>query len=231
MSQMDKKELQQLQRGIPRKEIDTAANIRQAMMIFFIIAVAGAIAFGIVVAKKLPFGYFPVLWVVLAGGGYFIGRFAINVIGGVGTSIYNPQAGYREKVYDHSRAKTLAVQGQYEDAARLFEDALREHPEDIQGHFELSKLYAVELKQYTDAIKIYRRAQQIPEIPDQHYIFAARSIADLYWHKLYEYDKAIAEYRRLIQKYPDKPIAQIAKNIIKDIEDVKAEDDFWDEDD
>lgn len=156
-------------------------------------------------------------------------RFARNMFARVGLSVYIPPEGHREKVYDHSRQEVLAVQGKYEEACQLYEEQLKTEPEDIQGYFNLAKIYSENLEKYPDAIKTLRRVQNIDTILDQHYIFASRTIADIYFHKMDEFDRAITEYHRLIRKYPDKPIAKIANDIIDDIEKVKEEERLWEE--
>lgn len=172
----------------------------------------------------LRFGH-PVLG-GLAGAAIVTGFVFMMVEGGghVASRIYHPSGSSTPHKRDYSLAASLAIRGQYAEAAEAYEIAISEFPDDPEPYLRLARLLRDEMDRPEDAVIWFKRARADARISDGQRMLASRELVELYTVKLDQPAKAAPELARLAEKYAGRPEGEWAKNELADVKRRMAED-------
>lgn len=143
-----------------------------------------------------------------------IGKFAQGT-----ANIYYSSGSKAEKQY--SRQKALIMEEKYEDAIQLYRVEIVNDPEDFRAQIAIADLICDELEDYSRAIKEYRKAQSMINLPDDYSVYVSNRIIDIYSNEMPNITKAIGECKRIIRNFPNSQAATNAQIIIDRLEEVK----------
>ena len=142
---------------------------------------------GIVVGPVIIFG----LVVGLAG------------VAGRGAGVlYNPSGRSTPRRQEFSRARSLEVRGEYEEALRAYEVAIMEAPLQAEPYLCIARLYRDELKDPGAAVDWFRKAQREARPSAGESVRVHRELAEIFLHVLREPRRAAPELARLAEGYP-----------------------------
>jgi tetratricopeptide (TPR) repeat protein len=125
--------------------------------------------------------------------------------------IYHPSGKSTPAVREYSRARALAIQGQFEQAAAAWELNVAEHPEDPVPYLESARLHRNELKDYEQAVQWYKRAMDASQISGGQLLLATQEITEIFSKKLNQPRRAIPYLADFIKNYPNDPNVDSAK--------------------
>lgn len=161
------------------------------------------------------------LAVVAALIGYGAARGAMGIAEGAGVAASVITAGSSSTPYEEqfSQEQALIMQRDYAGAAACFEHRIelaKENPDprvciagaDVYREYKLNPTRAAEL---------YRMAQKIPSLTAGQDVYVANKLADLYLGPLQQPGKALVEFRRLIERYPNTRTAEQARMALTNI--------------
>jgi tetratricopeptide (TPR) repeat protein len=110
-----------------------------------------------------------------------------------------------------SREQALVMQRDYAGALALYEERIAASPNEPRVRIAAADLYATDGQNPKRAMELYREAQRIPGLTSGQDVYVTNKIADLYLGPLKEPRRALVEFRRLIERYPDTKVAQHAR--------------------
>jgi len=125
--------------------------------------------------------------------------------------IHNPSAESTPRRKEYSRAEALAVRGQYDQAIEAYEVALSEAPEDPEPYVRIARIYRDDLKRYDEALFWFKRARSDASIDRGRELLVAQEIIEIHSRRLGSPERAIPELARLIDRFPDDPVADWAR--------------------
>jgi tetratricopeptide (TPR) repeat protein len=157
---------------------------------FGIIAI---LMFAACVAAWLVFGLYSVIYGVGA-------QKAADAIG----RVLMPSGASTPSVNQHSNIETLAIRGQYAQAAEAYQAAIAADPADIVACEKLGQMAMRDMKDWQLAVFAYREAEKRAASEKSKVAFGT-IVAELYRDKLGEPRRAVVELSRLIATYPDHP--------------------------
>jgi TolA-binding protein len=114
-----------------------------------------------------------------------------------------------EEQFSHEQA--LVMKEDYAGAAACFEQRLRETPGDPRILIAAADLNATFAANPTRAAEQYREVQRSPVATPGQDVYASNKLADLYLGPLRQPGRALVEFRRLIQRYPNSRTADQAR--------------------
>jgi tetratricopeptide (TPR) repeat protein len=114
---------------------------------------------------------------------------------------------------DFSYELALAMKGDVKLALESFEEKIAAAPSDATVRLKAAEMY-VSAGQFDRARALYREVQRIPHVASRDDVIASYRLIDLYRGKLGEHGKALPEFRRLIERYPDSQIEQNAREAL-----------------
>jgi len=130
----------------------------------------------------LLFGIVLLLGAVGAGGGYYLYNFETILEG------------------DFARAEQLQEQGNYQEAARMFEKLYQRHPDFYLAEralFQAGEIRNLYLKTYHEALMAYLLVEK--DYPDSPLAKKAlQQVAEIYKNQLRDYSRAIVAYQKLL---------------------------------
>jgi tetratricopeptide (TPR) repeat protein len=208
-----------------RKDTDSAEQVFKFKAGFYA-ATAGLVlggAAGALLAAAA--GIHPLLGVLIgvppaAAIVYGVTIFLTHRSGDVAKIIYTPSGRSTPARRDYSFAQSLAMRGQYEEAARAYTEACEEFPDDPEPYFGLSRLFRDHLHRYEDAIRWLELARLKTALDPGHEILAAQEIIEMYVQKLHAPRKAIPELARLAERFPDTPAGEAAQRELVELRDM-----------
>jgi tetratricopeptide (TPR) repeat protein len=145
------------------------------------------------------------------GAVYAVTMFLTHRTGDAAKIIYSPSGKSTPARRDYSYAQSLAIRGQYEEAARAYVEACEEFPDDPEPYFGLARLFRNHLQRYADAIKWLELARLKTDLGPGRELLATQEIIEMYVQKLHTPRKAIPELARLAERFPDTPAGEAAK--------------------
>ncbi|MGH8518741.1 MAG: tetratricopeptide repeat protein [Panacagrimonas sp.] len=146
----------------------------------------------------------------LAGAAMFVGLQLGNAAGGVASRVYmgGDNTPYEDQF---SQEQALVMQRDYAGALALFEQKIAERPGEPRVRIAAADLYATHGGNPKRAAQLYKEVQRFPEIKSGQDVYVSNKLADLYLGPLNEPGRALVEFRRLIQLYPDSNVAKHAR--------------------
>jgi tetratricopeptide (TPR) repeat protein len=117
-------------------------------------------------------------------------------------------------VEQYSYQQALVMQGRIDDALESFEAVIAEKPDAIDPRVKAAELYSREKKDFARAAELFKEAQRIPAITTGQAVYVTNRLVDLYTGPLNDPGKALAELRRLIDKYPGSAAAETARDAL-----------------
>jgi tetratricopeptide (TPR) repeat protein len=118
---------------------------------------------------------------------------------------------YKEQ---YSYQQALVMQGKVDEALESFEAVIAEKPDAVDARIKAAELYAREKKNYIRAAQLFRDVQRIPTLAVGEDVYAANRLVDLLTGPLNEPGRALAELRRLIDRYPGSTAADHARGAL-----------------
>jgi tetratricopeptide (TPR) repeat protein len=159
---------------------------------------------------------------VAMGTVYTVTMFVTHRSGEAAKIIYSPSGKSTPARRDYSYAQSLAVRGQYEEAARAYVEACEDFPDDPEPYFGLARLYRNHLQRYADAIKWLELARLKANLSPGRELLATQEIIEMYVQKLHTPRKAIPELARLAERFPDTPAGEAAKRELAEMREMIA---------
>jgi tetratricopeptide (TPR) repeat protein len=205
------------------KDSDLADKAIKLQAAFWSLAGAfmGAMA-GFMIAQNLESGLMAVI-VILSGpvvgflATYFIStRLTFGTAQMIG-KIYHPSGSSTPPVREYSRARALAMQGDFEQAAAAWELNVAEYPDDPVPYLEAARLHRNDLKNYEEAVKWYKRAMDESQISGGQLLLATQEITEIFSKKLNQPRKAIPYLADYIRHFPDDPSVDGAKKQLESL--------------
>ena len=176
----------------------------------------GALMFGVLGSQKLGLSGLPLILFTLVGAftlsavGIFTGYKLGEAAGAVAERVYMGGDGtpYEDQF---SQEQSLVMRRDYAGALALFEQRIATSPGEPRVRMAAADLYVTHGQNPMRAAELYREIQRIPDVKSGHDVYASNKLADLYLGPLKEPGKALVEFRRLIQRYPDSTAANHAR--------------------
>ena len=147
--------------------------------------------------------------------GAVVGHVLVSTVLAVGTKFVlatlNPSGASTPHRTQYSRAESLAVRGQFEEAIAAFEEAGAEFPDDPEPYVRIARLYRDKLARPDDAVRSFKRARAVPSVDAGRDILITQELIEIFTRKLGTPRKAIPELARIVDRFPDHPAAAWAK--------------------
>lgn len=173
-----------------------------------------------VITWKLQLRGLPVVAVIVVGAS--IGAAAVGWVGyragGAAGNIWwrfavnGTSTPYKEQ---YSYQQALVMQGRLDDALESFEAVIAEQPTAVDARLRAAELYARDKGNHGRAAELLREVQRIESISTGEFILATNRLVDLLSGPLGEPGRAMAELRRLIERYPNAPAAAHARDVLR----------------
>lgn len=132
-------------------------------------------------------------------------------IGTAASSIYMAGGSSTPPARQYSLAQSYAVRGQFEQAAAEYERCANQYPDDPEPALRLGRLYRDELQRFDDAVRWFKRACAVPDLPAPTDIMATRELIEIYTHHMKQPAAAAPLLARLAGRHPRTPAAEWAK--------------------
>jgi outer membrane protein assembly factor BamD (BamD/ComL family) len=125
-----------------------------------------------------------------------------------------------EEAYSHEQA--LIMQRDFDGAAACFEQRItlaRDNPEGPEARLIIAAadVYREHTANATRSAELYRLAQKHPRLTPGQDVYVANKLADLYLGPLKQSGKALVEFRRLIERYPNSRTADQARMALANV--------------
>jgi tetratricopeptide (TPR) repeat protein len=118
---------------------------------------------------------------------------------------------YKEQ---YSYQQALVMRGQLDDALESFEAVIAEHPASIDARIRAAELYSREKRNHQRAAELFRDVQRIATVTPGEDIYVTNRLVDLLTGPLGDPGRALAELRRLVDRYPDSAGATHARGAL-----------------
>ena len=180
-------------------------------------SMVGAISFSAVMLIMAQGGGTPgpITVLIAALVGYGAGRGSWAIASKAGDAAQYFTAGGSSTPYEEqfSQEQALIMQRDYAGAAACFEQRIvmnKEAP-DVRVFIAAADLYRTDAANPARAAELYRMAQKLPALSPGQDVYVANKLADLYLGPLKQPGKALVEFRRLIERYPNSRTADQAR--------------------
>lgn len=114
---------------------------------------------------------------------------------------------------DFSYELALAMKGDVATAMQSFEEKIATAPADATVRLKAAEMYLAH-GNAERARELFREVQRIPNVERRDDVTASYRLVDLYRGKLADPAKALPEFRRLIERYPDSQIETQARDAL-----------------
>jgi tetratricopeptide (TPR) repeat protein len=143
-------------------------------------------------------------------GTYLIVFGAAHRIASAASSIYMPTRSSTPPVRQYSLAQSFAVRGLFSEAAAEYERCAVAYPDDPEPALRLGRLYRDELQRYEDAVRWFKHACAIRNLPAGTEIMATRELIEIYTHRMKQPAAAAPHLARLAERHPGTTAAEWA---------------------
>ena len=140
---------------------------------------------------------------LLAGGASAVAR-AVTFPTGASTP-YDEQFSYQE---------SLAARGDISGALESYEALISERPTAIFPRTRAAEHYARDGRDPARAAELFRQVRALPNASSSDVRYASSRLVDLYDGPLADPGRALVELRRIIELYPDSPLARHARTAL-----------------
>ena len=156
--------------------------------------------------------------VVAFAGGFVLVGGATTLLSGVGGSmagtIYHPSAESTPVKREYSYPESLAARGHYEDAINAYQVCCADHPEDPEPYVRIARLYRDQLHMYDEALLWFKRARSESALSSGRELLITQEIIEIFTRRIGDPQRAIPELARLVDRFPDDPACEWAKEQI-----------------
>jgi hypothetical protein len=160
----------------------------------------------------------PVLTVVVA-------KVALRGMESVETGVQNILAGGSSTPYaeQHSYQQALVMQGRLDEALESYEAIIAEPGSTIEVRLTAAELYTRQAGRHERAAELFREVTRHPACTQSEEAYAANRLADVLSGPLKQPGRALVELRRLAERHPNTQAAQRARNAIRTLKALQAE--------
>jgi hypothetical protein len=116
-----------------------------------------------------------------------------------------------------SQEQARVMQRDYAGALALYEEKIASRPDEPRVRMAAADLYATHGGNPARAAELYREVQRIPGLMSGHDVYVSNKLADLYLGPLNQPGRALVEFRRIIERYPDSTAAQHARMALANV--------------
>ncbi|MEX2178838.1 MAG: tetratricopeptide repeat protein [Gemmatimonadaceae bacterium] len=102
-----------------------------------------------------------------------------------------------------SQEQALVMQRDYAGALACYEQRIAHAPDEPRCRVAAAELYATHGQNPQRAAELFREVQRIPNVPPGQDVYVSNRLADLYLGALKQPGRALVEFRRLIERYPN----------------------------
>jgi tetratricopeptide (TPR) repeat protein len=125
--------------------------------------------------------------------------------GAVAGSVHQPTAGVATPARQYSHAQSLAARGQFRRAVQVYEEALKDHPEDFEPHLRIARIYRDKLDHLELAVRWYERARVNCALNEAQQFMVGNELIEIFRHRLKAPKRAVTELEALVERFPDHP--------------------------
>ena len=210
------------------KDVDTAEQAMKAKALAWSIAAAviGLAALNLAggQAKLEPMALWLVRAAIVSLGAlvYFLTMSISRGSGSIAGTIYHPSGRSSPVKHEYSYPESLAARGLYEEAVTAYEVAVSEFPEDPEPYIRIARTKRDKLSEFEDAVFWFKRARNDSEISQGQELVVTQEMIEIYRDKLGTPTRAIPELARIIDRFPDDPAAEWARQEMATLKEVVA---------
>ncbi len=216
-----KRKYSELERG-RKRDVDSAARAR---MVRASVGAAPGALLGLIAGLRIMVysesalaPLYPVIGILIGAAVVFVVVVLISEAGGkIGSRLHLPSGRTTPHKPEHSQAQSLAVRGDYAEAADAYELLTLENPRDPEPYIQLARLHRDRLDDLERAVRWFRRALRDAEISSGQEILVLREIVEIYTHRLGEPARAGPYLARIAEKYPETPDGQWAERELDEL--------------
>ena len=205
-----------------KRDVDSAARVR--MLRAGIGAAPGALLGLIAGIRAMVYSesalapLYPFIGIAIGAAVIFGFAFLVSEGGGkIGSRLHLPSGRTTPHKAEYSQAQSLAVRGDYAEAADAYELSVLEHPEDPEPYIRLARLHRDRLDDRERAVRWFRKALRDSAISSGQEIMVLREIVEIYTHRLDEAARAGPYLARIAEKYPETPDGQWAERELDEL--------------
>jgi hypothetical protein len=153
--------------------------------------------------------------------GFVVAQIALNIGDAAGATAKYFTAGGSSTPYEEafSHEQALIMQRDYAGAAACFEHRIKLAGElpDVRAVIAGADVYRDYSLDPKRSAELYRMAQKLPTLTPGQDVYVANKLADLYLGPLKQPGKALVEFRRLIERYPNSRTADQARMALANV--------------
>ena len=165
------------------------------------------------------FGILMLLVIAAVFGGLvtFLGLGFASGSGMVMKAFTNPSGNSTPYEEQFSWQEAMIARGEVDAAFESFEIIISERPDAVAPRLRAAEHYADRRRNPKRAAELFSEARKIPGISTRDTIYATTRLIDLYDGPLQDPGRALVEMRRVIEQYPDSPVAKHAREALPNI--------------
>ena len=154
-------------------------------------------------------------------------RIARRVVRGVEAGLWKVLTGGRSTpyTYGYSYEQTLVMQGRLSEALESYERFIAAKNSTVDVRIRAAEVYAREAKNHHRAVQLLQDVIRHPQCTPGEEVYAAHRLADLFSQHLGQPGEAMAQLRRLADRYPGTTTGQRARESIRALKSVTLRDD------
>ncbi len=204
------------------RDVDTANRVQVYQAAAWAVCVGAALSIPVAFLLQAKWGW-PVwlaglvAFVIFAGAIFGVSLAVIGTAGRAAGTIHNPSGKATPYRQDYSRAASLAIRGDYEEAADAYRDHIAERPDDLEPYLRLARLLRDQLGSYQDAADAFKAGRRAARITSRQEVLITRELIELATDKLRDPVQAAPELARLIQHFPGSPEAKWARTELQEV--------------
>jgi hypothetical protein len=171
----------------------------------------------------------PLATIVIAAAvvGVLVAQVALHLGNAAGATAKYFTAGGSSTPYEEafSHEQALIMQRDYAGAAACFEHRIQTAGElpDVRAVIAGADVYRDYKLDPKRSAELYKMAQKLPTLTPGQDVYVANKLADLYIGPLQQPGKALVEFRRLIERYPNSKTADHARLALNNVKQGMAE--------
>ena len=187
---------------------------------------------GALALRTLPYaviGFVFAFGSILAVSGFHWWTLPVGIIAGLGVGYLPILLGHGAgRTYQHfmmdgsstpyaeqySYQQSLVMRGEIDAALESFEAVIASEPTAVSPRVKAAELYLRERQNHTRSAELFRDIQRIPTISTGEDVFATNRLVDLLIGPLNDPGRALVELRRLVERYPNTPAAENARQAL-----------------
>lgn len=154
---------------------------------------------------------------VVGAGGAALLVWATGRIGGLARVLYNPSGSSTPYRTDLSRARSLAMRGEYAQALEEYRRHMADDPRDPAAYLAAARLLGGRLGRHEEEARVLREARTRADLGPEQEILVARRLIETYRLKLNAPRRAAPELARLARNHPDTPEGRWAESELAEL--------------